>query len=132
MRKIGSSLLVHREGLNVLALFKLLGCLLFFFSFSLWPVHLFLPIKMFKTPRDDHTKWSESLNNIYLSYVESNLKKWYKWSSWQNRDRLADVENKLTKGEMSGQQKAGQIRSLGWTYTYTIIYKIDNQQGHAI
>ena len=87
---------------------------------------------MFKTPRDDHTKWSESLNNIYLSYVESNLKKWYKWSSWQNRDRLADVENKLTKGEMSGQQKAGQIRSLGWTYTYTIIYKIDNQQGPAI
>jgi len=130
---IEKKLLVYREGLNVLALLKLLGCLyFFFFFFCLWSVHLSFPIKMFKTPRDGHPKWSESkTNNIwYLSYVESNLKKWYKWT-WQNRNRPADVENKLmvTKGGTSGQQKAGQIRSVGWAYTYTIICKIDNQQG---
>ena len=37
----------------------------------------------------------------YHSHVESNFKKWYKWTYLQNRNRLTDIENKLmvTKGE---------------------------------
>ena len=33
-----------------------------------------------------------------------NLKKWYKWTYLQNRNRLTDTENKLmaTKGERGG------------------------------
>ena len=34
-----------------------------------------------------------------------NLKKWYKWTYLQNRNRVTDVENKLTvtKGERGGE-----------------------------
>ena len=34
-----------------------------------------------------------------------NLKKWYKWTYLQNRNRVTDVENKLivAKGERSGE-----------------------------
>ena len=38
------------------------------------------------------------------------IKKWYKWSYLQNRNRLADIENKLmvTKGEREvGRDKLG-------------------------
>lgn len=54
---IEKKLLVYREGLNILALFKLLdGLYFFFFFFCLWSVYLSFPLKMFKTPRDDHPK----------------------------------------------------------------------------
>ena len=38
-----------------------------------------------------------------------NLKKWYKWTYLQNRNRLTDMENKLmvTKGERGGRDKLG-------------------------
>ena len=41
-------------------------------------------------------------NIWYHSYVESNLKKWYKWIYLQNRNRLIGIQNKLmvSKGEM--------------------------------
>ena len=58
-------------------------------------------------PRDYYTKWSQTKTNIiwYHSYVESNFKKWYKWTYLQNRNRLTDIENKLmvTKEEMLGE-----------------------------
>ena len=41
---------------------------------------------------------------------------------FQNRKRLTDKENKLTKGK-----REEQIRRLVLTHTHTIIYKIDNQ-----
>ena len=48
-------------------------------------------------PRDCHTEWSKSdwERQIYdITYVW-NLKKGYKWIYLQNRNRVADVENKL-------------------------------------
>ena len=53
-------------------------------------------------PRGYHTKWSQIEKDISydIAYMW-NLKKWYKWTYLQNRNRLADIENKLmvTKGE---------------------------------
>ena len=45
------------------------------------------------------------------------LKKWYKWTYLQNRNRVTDVENKLmvTKGERRGE---GYIGRLGLTSTH--------------
>ena len=46
-------------------------------------------------------KWNKSDRKInimwYHLYVES--KKWYKWTYLQDRNRLTEIENKLTKGE---------------------------------
>ena len=53
-------------------------------------------------PRCYHTKWSKSEKDIwYHSYVESSLKKRYKWAYIQNRNTLTDFKNKLmdTKGD---------------------------------
>ena len=62
-------------------------------------------------PRDYHTKWSKSDRERQISYDITcmwNLKKWYKWTYLQNRNRLTDIENKLmvTKGE-TGRYKLG-------------------------
>ena len=61
-------------------------------------------------PRDCHTEWSKSERERHISYVAYmwNLKKWYKWTYLQNRNRVTDVENKLTvtKGE-GGMDKLG-------------------------
>ena len=49
-------------------------------------------------PRDDHTEWSKSDRERQISYDIAymwNLKKWYKWTYLQNRNRVTDVENKL-------------------------------------
>ena len=48
-------------------------------------------------------------------YVESKI--WYKWTYLQNRNRLTDTENKLTKGERGGgiNQELGSSR-------YTLLY----------
>ena len=53
-----------------------------------------------------------------------NLKKWYKGTYLQNRNRVTDVENKLmvTKGEGGGRDK---LWDWDW-HTHTTIYKIDN------
>ena len=54
-------------------------------------------------PRGYHTKRSESgkEKQIYDITYMWNLKKWYKWTYLQNRNRLTDLENKftVTKGE---------------------------------
>ena len=50
-------------------------------------------------PRDCHTEWSKSDRERQISYVIAytwNLKKGYKWTYLQNRNRVTDVENKLT------------------------------------
>ena len=52
-------------------------------------------------PRDYHMKWSKPDRQIsYVITYMWNLKKWYKWTYLQNRNRLTDIENKLmvTKG----------------------------------
>ena len=57
-------------------------------------------------PRDYHTKWSKSDSGRQISYDITHmwtliLKKRYKWTYLQNRNRLTDIENKhmVTKGE---------------------------------
>ena len=56
-------------------------------------------------PRDLHIKWSKSdrERQIYITYMW-NLKKWYKWTYLQKRNRHTDIENKLmvTKGDGGG------------------------------
>ena len=75
-------------------------------------------------PRDCHTKCSKSDKDISydITYMWK-LKKWYKWTYIQNRNRLTDRENKLmvTKGE---RWREGQIRSLGLTDTQ---YYVENR-----
>ena len=65
-------------------------------------------------PRDCHTEWSKSDVERQISYDIAymwNLKKWYKWTYLQNRNRPTDIENKLmvTKGERGGKDQLG-----GW------------------
>ena len=48
-------------------------------------------------PRNYHTKWSKLDRKRQISYDITyiwNLKKWYKWTYLQNRNRVTDVENK--------------------------------------
>ena len=49
-------------------------------------------------PRDYHIKWRQRKTNTICGTF---LKKWYKWTSSQNRNQLTDTENKpmLTKRE---------------------------------
>ena len=50
-------------------------------------------------PRDYQTKWIKSDRERQISYDITymwNLKKRYKWTYLQNRNRLTDIENKLT------------------------------------
>ena len=58
-------------------------------------------------PGDYHTKCSKSDRERQISYDITymwNLKKWYKRTYLQNRNRLTDIESKLTvtKGERGG------------------------------
>ena len=57
--------------------------------------------------RDYCTKWSKPKRERQISYdipYMWNLKKWYKWTYLQDRNRPTDIENKLlvTKGENRG------------------------------
>ena len=45
-------------------------------------------------PRDYHTKWNKSDKYHEITYMW-NLKKWYKRTHLQNRNRLTHIENKL-------------------------------------
>ena len=47
--------------------------------------------------RDSHTEWSKSdrERQIYDIAYMWNIKKGYKWTHLQNRNRVTDVENKL-------------------------------------
>ena len=72
-------------------------------------------------PRDYHTKRSKSdrERQLYDITYTWNLKRWYKWTYLQNRNRLTGIENKLivTKGEEGG--------GINWEYginIYTLLY----------
>ena len=59
-------------------------------------------------PRNYHSKWSKPDRERQIAYDIAfmwNLKKWYKWTYLQNRNRHIDIENKLmvTKGERGGR-----------------------------
>ena len=63
-------------------------------------------------PGDYHTKWSKSDRERQISHAITymwNLKKRYKWTDLQIRNRLTDIGNKLmvTKGEKGGRDKLG-------------------------
>ena len=83
-------------------------------------------------PRDCHTEWIKSEREKQISYINTymwNLKKWYRWTGLQGRNRDTDVENKSmdTKG---GKQGRGwwwwnELGDWDW-HIYTNMYKIDN------
>ena len=56
-------------------------------------------------PRYYHTKWSKPDRERQIPYDITymwNLKRWYKWTYMQNRNRPTDIENKfmVTKEEL--------------------------------
>ena len=56
-------------------------------------------------PRGYHTKSSKSDREGQVSYditYMCNLKKWYKWTYLQNRNRLTENKIMVTKGEKLG------------------------------
>ena len=70
-------------------------------------------------PRDYHVKWiSQTEKDKYNIAYMWNLKKWYKWTYLQNRNRLTDIENKLmvTKGE------GGKDKLESGSNIYTLLY----------
>ena len=84
-------------------------------------------------PRGYHTKCSKSDRERQISYDLTymwNLKRWYKQTYLQNRNRLTDTENKLivTKEKRgAGRDKLGV-----WDWQIqTVIHKVD-KQGYCI
>ena len=83
-------------------------------------------------PRDYHTKWSKPDRERQISYDITymwNLKKWYKWTYLQSRNRLTDVENKLTVTKQGGSRD--KLGDWDW-HIHTTLYKTDNQQGPTV
>ena len=67
---------------------------------------------------------SQTERQIYDIAYMWNLKKQYKWTYLQNRNRVTNVENKLmvTRGKARGRDKLGD-----WDWhIHTTIYKTDN------
>ena len=79
-------------------------------------------------PRDYHTKWSKWERERQISHditYMCNLKKWYKWTYLQNRDRPRHGE--LTCS-YQGVGKRGRDRLGAWDWQiHTTIYKMDGQ-----
>ena len=80
-------------------------------------------------PGDDHIKWSNSDREKQISYdiaymqnLKKKLKKWYKWTYLQNRNKLTNIE---TRDQIYGYPgelcREGEIESLGLTCTYCSI-----------
>ena len=78
-------------------------------------------------PRVYHTEWNKSdrKRQIWqdITYMWG-LKKWYRWTYLQNKNRITDVENKLmvTRGEDWGRDKLGD---LDWQIN-AVNYKMDD------
>ena len=72
-------------------------------------------------PRDCHTEWSKSEKDKYMiSLICGILKKCYKWTYLQNRNRVTDVRKKLmvTRGEW-------RVGGINWEIRidiYTVLY----------
>ena len=63
-------------------------------------------------PTDYYTKWSKSERDKYHMISPMwNLKKQYKWTYLQNRNRLTDIENKpmATKGEQGAKRNKWDV-----------------------
>ena len=73
-------------------------------------------------PGDYHTKWSKSDRESQISYdntyVESFLKKWYKWTYLQNIKRLRKRTYGYQRGRVGGEREIG---NLGLTCTHCCI-----------
>ena len=84
-------------------------------------------------PRDYHTKWSKWDRERQVSYDITymwNLKKWYKWTYLQNRNRLTDLENELI---VTKRGRQGRDSEAVWDWVvHTAIFKTDNQQGPTV
>ena len=82
---------------------------------------------------DYHTKWSKSDRGGQISYDGTSmwiLKKWYKWTYLQSRNRLIDLRELslwLWQGKSERKDRLGV-----WFDMHTGIFKIDNQQGPTL
>ena len=89
-------------------------------------------------PTDYHTEWSKSDRETQISYDITfmwNLKKCYKWTYLQNRNRLTDIENKLVvaKGVRGGRGldwefgiSRCKLLYIGWINNKVLPYSIGN------
>ena len=78
-------------------------------------------------PRDCHTEWSKSDREKQISYdivYMWGLKKCYKWTCLQNRNRVTDVGNK-PYGYLGGKGRRDRLGDQDW-HIHTTIYKINN------
>ena len=69
--------------------------------------HLFgFFISFFVKLQSNSTKVRQRKTNIIQYYLSKNLRKWYKRTSSQNKNRVVDVENELmiTKEERKGEE----------------------------
>ena len=57
-----------------------------------------------------------------------NLKKQYKWTYLQNRNRLADLEKKLVV-DLGGQEDGEGQLGVWDGHVHTAVFKMDNLQG---
>ena len=77
-------------------------------------------------PGDYHTKRSKSDRERQISYdiaYMQNLKKRYKWTYLQNRNRLTDLKNKLIV--IWGGGGEGGVGGIDWEFgidMYTLLY----------
>ena len=81
-------------------------------------------------PGDYCAKSGKSDRERQISYditYMRNLKKWYKWTYLQNRNRFTDLENELMVPGGDGGRR-DRLGVWDW-HVHTAIFKIDNQQG---
>ena len=99
---------------------------------------LFTTAKTWKQPKCPSAEEEIKVWYIYTMYIFHMmslicgiLKKWYKWTYLQNRNRLTDLENELmvTRGKW-GARRDG-LGVWDW-HVHTAIFKMDNQQGPAV
>ena len=79
-------------------------------------------------PRNCHSEWSKSEWEKQILYNIAdlwNLKKWYRWTCLQSRNRIADAENKLMVAKR-GNRGWDELGDWDWYIQYTNKYKIGN------
>ena len=69
-------------------------------------------------PRDFHIEWSKSEREKQILYIiyKWSLKKFYRWTYLQSRNREIDAENKCM--DIKGRRGRGELGDLGLTYIH--------------
>ena len=81
-------------------------------------------------PRDCSTEYSKSKIEKQISYINAymwSLKKWYRWSYLQNRNRDRDIKNKYMDTKV-GKGRWDELGDWKWhTYAIDTMYKISSE-----